>query len=107
METMTLEEFVGRTAGGKIFTITFIKRTNGETRMMNCRRGVRKGVKGVGLKFKPEEKKLLVVYDMQKIETEGERGAFRMVNLETLIELKLDGKIWKWDCDGQKFMCTN
>ena len=62
-------------ADGKIFTVDFIKRTNGEPRTMNCRRNVQKGVKGVGLKFDPKEKDLLVVYDMQKLNDENRRQA--------------------------------
>jgi predicted CoA-binding protein len=51
---------------------------------MVARRGVKKGVKGVGMSFNPDTKNLFVVYDMQK------RG-FRMVNLNTLIEAKVNG----------------
>jgi hypothetical protein len=46
---------------------------------MNAMRGVRKGVKGVGLAFEPSEKNLLTVYDMQK-------KGFRHINLSDVLE---------------------
>ena len=66
--------------GGRIFSVTFIKK-DGTVRRMAARLGVRKGVKGVGLKFDPSERGLMVVFDMHKRE-------FRMINLNTIIELK-------------------
>jgi hypothetical protein len=66
--------------GNKIFSVTFIKK-DGSTRRMVARLGVRKGVKGVGMSFSPSEKNLMVVFDMHK-------RAFRMINLETIVELK-------------------
>lgn len=104
-EAIDLGTFFEKTKGGKIFTIEFTKRSNGENRVMNCRRGVQKGVKGVGLKFNPEEKELLVVYDMQKLEEgKDEKGAFRMVNLSDLISLRMDGKHYNWDKVSQMFI---
>jgi len=102
--TLTLADFIEKTANGKIFTISFYKRSDGNLRVMNCRRNVQKGVTGKGLKFDPKEKNLLVVYDMQKI-TEGkdEKGAFRMVNLSDLQSLKMDGKSYNWDNVKQEF----
>ena len=34
--------------GSQFFTVTFVKRTNGETRVMNCRKNVKKYLKGGG-----------------------------------------------------------
>jgi len=69
---------------GRIFGVSFIKRTTGELRHMSARRGVRKGVNGQGLKYDPESKQLITVYDMNK---EGHR----MLNTETLYRLSLQG----------------
>jgi len=80
-----VREFV---KNNKIFTATFIKK-DGTTRVMNCRRGVTKGVTGVGLAYDPYEKNLLPVYDMQK-------GGFRMININTITELKGNGQIIKF-----------
>ena len=54
---MIVEKLLKETANKRIFSVTFIKRTTGEVRRMNAMRGVRKGVKGVGLAFEPSEKK--------------------------------------------------
>ena len=51
--------------GDKIFTVTFVKK-DGSIRVMNARRGVKKGVKGVGMSYDPTQKDLVVVFDMQK-----------------------------------------
>lgn len=73
---------------GKIFTVTFIKRTSGEVRVINCRKGVTIGVTGKGLAFSPTSKDLLVVWDLCK-------KAFRMIDLRNLISFKMDGKTYK------------
>ena len=69
---------------GKIFGVTFVKRTTGDTRNMSARLGVYKGVTGEGLKYDPESKQLLTVYDMHK-------GQYRMLNTETLSQLNMGG----------------
>ncbi len=66
--------------GNKIFTVTFTKK-DGTIRVMNARRGVTKGVVGVGLPYNAEEKGLITVYDM-KIRQ------FRSVNVDTVQTVK-------------------
>jgi len=74
--------------GGKIFSVTFTKRTTGEVRQLNGRLGVQIGVKGVGMKYNPVERDLLPVYDIQK-------KAFRMINLSSIKEVKFQGKTYR------------
>ena len=50
---------------GKIFTVTFIKRSTGEERTMNARLYVTKHLKGGSKSYDDSAKKLLTVYDMQ------------------------------------------
>jgi len=69
---------------GKIFGVSFIKRTNGEIRTMSARRGVSKGVNGEGLKYDPESKQLLTVYDMHK-------QGYRMINTNDILNLSING----------------
>ena len=83
-----VQQFMEATKSGKIFSVTFEKK-DGTIRTMVARRGVKKGVKGVGMSFNPDTKNLFVVYDMQK-------KGFRMVNLNTLIEAKVNGKTIKF-----------
>lgn len=105
---MTLAEFMEKTDNGHIFTVDFVKRTNNELRTMSCRRGVKKGVKGVGQSYDPKAKNLLTVYDMQKLDPsresnkgksveEMEKGAFRNINLEGLVAVRMGGKSYDWD----------
>ena len=94
--TMTLPAFIEATKDGKLFTVEFIKRTTGEIRVMNARRGVRKGVKGVGLRYNPAEYSLLNVYDMQD-------GGFRSINLENLVALRMGGKKYTWNAENKLF----
>ncbi len=67
---------------GKFFTVTFVKRTNGETRVLNCRTGVRKNLLNEELRFNPAEKGLKNVYDMKK-------KAYRFIALENIKRIKM------------------
>ena len=78
----TAKQYIYKT-NGKIFSAVFTKK-DGEIRKMVCRQGVYKYVKGVGLKFKPEERGLIGVFDMHK-------KAYRFINAKTLEQLKVKG----------------
>jgi len=90
-------DFIRKEAkGGKMFAVRFTKK-DGSIREMTCRLGVKKGVTGRGRKgwVKDTVKGygLLGVYDMNKEgEIAGKKGAFRMINLKTLINIKVSGK---------------
>lgn len=105
---MTLAQFMENTANGQIFSVDFVKRTDKTIRTMSARRGVKKGVKGVGQAYDPKAKNLLTVYDMHKLDPsresnrgksvdEMEKGAFRMINLEGLVALRMGGKTYDWN----------
>ena len=78
----TAKQYIYKT-NGKIFSAVFIKK-DGEKRKMVCRQGVYKYVKGVGLKFKPEERDLIGVFDMHC-------EAYRFINIKTLEQIKVKG----------------
>ena len=67
---------------GKFFSVAFTKK-NGELREMNCRKGVKKHLKGGELAFDPNSKGLVVVFDAQK-------KAYRMININTLQSVTID-----------------
>lgn len=107
-QEMTLQQFIDHTADGRIFTVDFVKRGDGSIRTMSARRGVSKGVKGVGQSYDPKAHNLLTVYDMQKMdpkaphnqgksEDEMQKGAFRNINLEALVALRMGGKAYDWN----------
>ena len=79
----TAKQYIYKT-NGKIFSVVFTKK-DGEKREMVCRQGVAKYVKGVGLKFKPEEKDLIGTFDMHK-------KAYRFINVKTLEKIRVKGK---------------
>ena len=82
IDSDTAKQYIYKT-NGKIFSACFTKK-NGEKRKMVCRRSVSKYVKGVGLKFKPEEKDLIGVFDMHKT-------SYRFINIKTLEQIKVKG----------------
>jgi hypothetical protein len=69
---------------GRVFTVLFTKRTTGQDRLMNCRLGVKKFLTGKGLRFDPNTKSLLPVWDMQK-------RAYRMISMDALKMVKAGG----------------
>lgn len=89
--------FIVRNHRKKIFNVTFIKKDETK-RVMNCRYGVKKGVKNVGLAFDPVKKELMVVFDVDIARAQKELGnyqpstCYRMINLKTLIKFKMRGK---------------
>ena len=87
LKVMSLVEVRNTILGseGKIFRVEFIKRTTGELRIMYARIGVKKGIKGVGQSFKPFDKGLITVFDMDK-------GEYRNINLDTVLNIKVMGQ---------------
>jgi len=75
-------------SGSQIFTVTFVKRTTGEIRQMNCRKGVYKGTKGGELKFNPVSKGLVGVYDMKK-------GKHRFISLDEIKKISLKSEVYE------------
>lgn len=104
MKTQTIQEFLNAVEDDKTFGVKFIKRTNGEERTMSARRGVKKGVKNDesvngswNRKTQDAEHNVLTCYDMNKIETVGEKGAFRRIPLDSLMEVKHHGEHYVMD----------
>ena len=74
------------TITNEFFTVVFTKRTNGETRVMNCRKNVKKHLNGGTLAYNPNEKGLVPVFDIQA-------KGYRMFNFEGLQEVRYGGKV--------------
>lgn len=75
-------EEVIKATKGKIFSCTFIKK-DGTIRKMIARIGVHKNLVG-GKNGASERNSLVTVFDMLN-------GGYRMINLETLLTLKVSG----------------
>jgi hypothetical protein len=69
---------------GSFFTAEFVKK-DGSVRIINCRCKVQKYKKGGTMGYNAQEKGLLSVFDMQKME-------YRVINLDTLISITFGGK---------------
>jgi len=79
-------DFLWSETGGLIFSCVFTKK-DGTERKMVCRRHVKKGVTGEGMRYDAKAHQLIPVFDMQI-------GAFRMVNLLTLKQFKFRGETY-------------
>ena len=88
---------------GKFFSAVFIKK-NGDKRFIHCMTKSKKGVKGVGLKYNPDEVNNVIVKDLvisRKLCKQGldPAKAFRTINVDTLIELNAGGTKYKVEAD--------
>jgi hypothetical protein len=93
---MRFSDFKRKVNDGRPFSVTFVKRTDGTKRKMNCQLGVKRGIKGVGLSYDPSKKDLLTVFDTDK-------QTFRMVSIDTLLEAEVDGKKFKFNGKTREF----
>jgi hypothetical protein len=74
-----------RAQDGKIFSVTFVKRTTGEIRQMVCRLGVKKHLKGGEKAFDDAEHRLLTVFDVVKKD-------YRSIACESITDIRLAGE---------------
>jgi hypothetical protein len=73
-----------RDTKGRMFTVTFIKKSNGEKRVMNARLGVKAYLRGGVLPYDPNTKGLIPVYDIQAKD-------YKMINIPGIVNLKTGG----------------
>lgn len=76
---------------GKFVSVRFVKK-DGDIRDLNGRVGVHKSkyapLTGQGLAYNPDDYGLVGIFDAQK-------KAYRMVNINTLSQLKVDGETYE------------
>jgi len=68
---------------GTFFSAKFTKQ-DGSTRVMLCRNGVKKGLKGGTLKYSPRERGNAIVWDVKK-------SAYRTIPLVRVISMNING----------------
>lgn len=83
---MELSALKSMLRGGKIASVTFLKRCDGKERRMICRTGVHKGLTGSGGNYNPDDHNLVTVFDMEK------RG-YRTIPAEGVIEVRARKKV--------------
>lgn len=84
MENVSLMRQLRDMVGSRIFTVCFIKRTNGERRVMNCSVNYQSLTKGGELAYSPEEKNLLIVRDLKK-------NAIRSISIDSIEWIHANG----------------
>ena len=85
IDTLTAQKLILDT-NGSIFTVIFTKK-DGTERKMNCRLGVTKHVKGIGLNYTPADYDLITVFDMQV-------KNYRMISLNTIKALQINKQFY-------------
>lgn len=93
---LTLAEFVERIKKGRIFTITFVKRSDGSVRTMNCRMGVEVHKVGEELPYDVDKKKLLMVYSL-------DAKGYRQIPIEGIQSATLDGVAYNYSVGEELF----
>jgi len=77
-----------RNSKGKFITVTFTKKSDGTERVMNCRLGVKKDLKGTGRKI--DTSKFIGVWDRTKHD-------YRVINIAGIKYLTIQGKEYAVD----------
>lgn len=85
---MNRDEFLSNIKDGHFFSVTFIKRTNGDLRKLNGRFGVVKHASPGPPPYDDSLYDLVTVWDAQK------RG-YRKVPVDAILEIRYNHKIWK------------
>lgn len=83
-----------RTNDCRLFTVSFIKRSDGTTRNMLCRYGVTKHLVGKNKTFDDGTYNLTTVWDVnaEPKETGTVKGGYRSISLEGLIAMTINGQ---------------
>ena len=81
---------VFKAANGRIFSVTFVKRTDGSIRDMLCRTGVAKHLKGGEPAYDALSKGLMTVYSL-------DAQGYRNINLDSVLSAKVDGVVYDFE----------
>jgi hypothetical protein len=89
MEKIIFELIDSLVSTGKIFSANFTKK-NGEERTINCRVGVQKDLKGVGLQYDRRKARNLIVWDMNA-------KGYRTIKTDALNWIKIEGDTYEFN----------
>ena len=76
---------------GRMVTVTFNKRGNGEERTITGRRGVKKHLTGGVLNYDPMKHKLIGIFEMGHEDGKG----YRMINALGITQLKIERDVFE------------
>ncbi len=74
---------------GAFFSVTFVKRTNGEVRTMNCRTGVKCHLTGAGARYSFTDKGLVSVWSV-------DANGYRCFPVDRVSEIRAHGKVYRF-----------
>lgn len=86
---LNLQNLKNLVSDGGIFSVEFIKRTDGSLRKMVCRLGVKKHLKGGTKAYDAKKQNLLTVFDMEK-------GGYRSIPIEAVRSLSVNGQSFQF-----------
>lgn len=73
---------------GRVFGVTFVKRSDNTVRTLNARFGVTSALKGGKAAYKASDKGLMTVYDQNS-------QSYKSINLAALKSLTVDGEVYQ------------
>lgn len=88
-DTLNLKNLQNLVSDGAIFSVEFVKRSNGELRKMVCRMGVKKHLRGGDKAYDPTKHNLLTVFDM-------ENKGYRSIPVDTVQRLHVNGQVFSF-----------
>ena len=86
---LNLKNLKNLVSDGTIFSVEFIKRSNGELRKMVCRLGVKKHLCGGDKAYDAKHHNLLTVFDMEK-------GGYRSIPVDAIQRLCVNGQAFSF-----------
>ncbi|SEN71139.1 hypothetical protein [Nitrosomonas marina] len=86
---LNLKNLKNLVSDGTIFSVEFIKRSNGELRKMICRLGVKKHLRGGDKAYDAKHHNLLTVFDMEK-------GCYRSIPVDAIQRLCVNGQAFSF-----------
>ena len=84
-KSLTAAQLTEKVSDGRIFGVSFIKRTTGELRTMSCRLGVKKFLRGGKLSYTSAVKQLFTVFSMR------DKG-YRCIPLDAIQRVSVSGQ---------------
>lgn len=87
MNINKLRELI-RSTNGRIFRVSFHKRTDGTLRHMRARLGVTKHLHGGSLAYNPKDHGLMTCFDMEKKD-------YRSIPLDSVFQFQCGQQKWK------------
>lgn len=86
-QTLNRANLKNLVSDGAIFSVEFVKRSNGQLRKMVCRMGVKKYLKGGGKAYKSKTYDLLTVFDMKN-------KGYRSIPVDAIQRLCVNGQVF-------------